>query len=242
MDWFRTLSLEPGMIPELTAFASSGILLIFILLLGFMGRRNPIIGKRIRILFLALLIQLVSDTVAYFDLPLHEFVSQGLIALLLLLLLLSIFLISVLKEFSLGWLSAKGGKVSKLITDVTVALIYVILILVLLKELFGINVTPLLATSAVLTMVLGLALQDTLANLIAGMVFHFENSIRIGDWLEYEGVIGEVRELSWRAVHRLGACPDQPRTAGDPQGRLRDNPEEEQGVHLQDRGHRRGTP
>jgi small-conductance mechanosensitive channel len=186
------------MIPVLTAFASSGILLLFIVLLGILGHRNPIIGKRIRILLLALLIQLVSDTVAYFDLPLPELASQGLIALLVL--LLAVFLISMLKEFSLTWLSVKGVKVSKLITDVSVALIYIILILVLLKELFGINVTPLLATSAVLTMVLGLALQDTLANLIAGTVFHFENSIRIGDWLEYDGVIGEVRELSWRAV------------------------------------------
>ncbi len=186
------------MIPELQAFASSGILLLLIVFLGLLGRRNPIIGKRIGILLLALLVQLVSDTVTYFHLPLPEIASQGLIAMLLM--LLAIFLVSVLKEFFLAWLSAKGVKVSKLITDVSVALIYVILILVLLKELFGINVTPLLATSAVLTMVLGLALQDTLANLIAGTVFHFENSIRIGDWLEYDGVIGEVRELSWRAV------------------------------------------
>ncbi len=194
------------MISDLQAFASSGILLLFILFLSLLGRRNPIIGKRISILLLALLIQLVSDTVTYFHLPLPEFVSQGLIALLLM--LLAIFLVSVLKAFSLTWLSDKGVKVSKLITDVSVGLIYAILALVLLKELFGINVTPLLATSAVLTMVLGLALQDTLANLIAGTVFHFENSIRIGDWLEFDGVTGEVRELSWRAVRLVTTRKD----------------------------------
>jgi len=195
------------MIPEMiAAYTSSGLLLLFILLLGLLGHRRPVIGRRMWILFIALLIQLISDTIVLFDLPLHPFVSQGLIALLFL--LLSFYLVSALKEFSVGWLAAKGIKVSKLITDVTMALIYAIVILVLLKELFGINVTPLLATSAVLTMVLGLALQDTLANLIAGTVFHFENSIRIGDWLEYEGVIGEVRELSWRAVRLVTTKQD----------------------------------
>jgi hypothetical protein len=112
------------MIPELQAFASSGILLLLIVFLGLLGRRNPIIGKRIGILLLALLVQLVSDTVTYFHLPLPEIASQGLIAMLLM--LLAIFLVSVLKEFFLAWLSAKGVKVSKLITDVSVALIYVI--------------------------------------------------------------------------------------------------------------------
>lgn len=191
---------------ELKTFASSGLLLLFILFLGVLGRRNPILGKRVRILLLAFLIQLFSDVVTYFDLPLPPLVSQGLIAALVM--LLAIFLVSVLKAFSLTWLSGKGIRVSKLITDVSVGLVYVILALVLLKELFGINVTPLLATSAVLTMVLGLALQDTLANLIAGTVFHFENSIRIGDWLEYEGRIGEVRELSWRAVRLVTTKQD----------------------------------
>jgi small-conductance mechanosensitive channel len=195
------------MIPDLLeAYTYSGLLLMFILLLGLLAHRRPVLGRRMWILLIALLIQLASDTVTLFDLPLHPVVSQVLIALLFL--LLSFYLVSALKEFSVSWLEVRGIKVSKLITDVTMALIYAIVILVLLKELFGINVTPLLATSAVLTMVLGLALQDTLANLIAGMVFHFEQSIRIGDWIEYDGVIGEVRELSWRAVRLITTKQD----------------------------------
>ncbi len=49
-----------------------------------------------------------------------------------------------------------------------------------------------LATSAVLTVVIGLAVQDTLINLIAGTVFHFEDSLRPGDWIQVDDVIGQV--------------------------------------------------
>ena len=32
------------------------------------------------------------------------------------------------------------------------------------------------------------------------MVFHFEDSLRLGDWVQVDGRVGEVRDLTWRAV------------------------------------------
>ncbi|OFZ19659.1 MAG: hypothetical protein A2X94_16505 [Bdellovibrionales bacterium GWB1_55_8] len=71
-------------------------------------------------------------------------------------------------------------------------------------DVFGVRLTPLLATSAILSLVLGLALQDTLGNLFAGIALQFDKPFEIGDWVEiqHEGQkwIGEVREVSWRAT------------------------------------------
>lgn len=70
--------------------------------------------------------------------------------------------------------------------------------------IFSINFAPLVATSAVLSIVLGLALQDTLGNLFCGIALQFDKSYRIGDWVEVvngsQRIIGQIQEISWRAT------------------------------------------
>lgn len=186
------------MVQTLQSFLTSGLIFLVIILLALAGRLNKLIRRRLPILLPALLIQLIQDTAAFLKLQFPEALTRALTGLLVL--FLASFLIYLLKDFLEAWLTRKGFRVSKLVWDVVTVLLYSILVLVLLKELYGFSVTPLLATSAVVTVVLGLALQDTLANLIAGIVFHFENSIRLGDWVEIDGLLGEVKELSWRAI------------------------------------------
>lgn len=65
---------------------------------------------------------------------------------------------------------------------------------------FGIELTPFLATSAVVGAVVGLALQDTLSNLFAGISLHTDGPFRVGDWVHVGEVEGRVEEISWRAV------------------------------------------
>ena len=71
-------------------------------------------------------------------------------------------------------------------------------------DLFEIKVTPLLATSAVLSLVIGLALQDTLGNLFAGVSLQFDKPYSIDDWIEIstgtQKWIGQVKEITWRAT------------------------------------------
>jgi small-conductance mechanosensitive channel len=71
-------------------------------------------------------------------------------------------------------------------------------------EIFNIRLTPILATSAIFSLVLGLALQDTLGNLFAGVALQFDKPYEIGDWIEIEGPknkwAGQVYEISWRAT------------------------------------------
>ncbi|HNX78170.1 MAG TPA: mechanosensitive ion channel [Candidatus Rifleibacterium sp.] len=79
-------------------------------------------------------------------------------------------------------------------------IVYVILILSFLSNTYKIDITPLLTTSAVFTMVLGLALQDVLGNLFAGLSVHISPPFRIGDWIKINGYFGRVEESNWRAT------------------------------------------
>lgn len=71
-------------------------------------------------------------------------------------------------------------------------------------EVFNIRLTPILATSAIFSLVLGLAVQDTLGNLFAGVALQFDKPYGIGDWIEVQSSghkwIGQVYEISWRAT------------------------------------------
>ncbi len=70
-----------------------------------------------------------------------------------------------------------------------------------IKAIFpGIQLGAVLTTSAILTAVVGLALQDTLGNLFAGLALHLERTLRVGDLVRAGETFGMVEELSWRAI------------------------------------------
>lgn len=62
------------------------------------------------------------------------------------------------------------------------------------------DLSPLLTTFGVGSIVLGLALQDTLGNLFAGLALVFDHPFSVGDWVQVGDVIGRVKEVDWRSV------------------------------------------
>src|SRR5450432_2547066 len=63
----------------------------------------------------------------------------------------------------------------------------------------GVNVTSIVATSAVVTAVLGLSLQATLGNVVGGIALQLDDSINEGDWVELENKTqGQVKKIRWR--------------------------------------------
>jgi small-conductance mechanosensitive channel/CRP-like cAMP-binding protein len=62
----------------------------------------------------------------------------------------------------------------------------------------GFELSGVIATSAVLTAVIGLALQDTLGNALGGLALQLDASIKVGDWVELGEVTGRVSEIHWR--------------------------------------------
>jgi small-conductance mechanosensitive channel len=89
--------------------------------------------------------------------------------------------------------------VPKILADVILAAAYVAVGMVLLTRA-GLNVTGVVATSAVITAVIGLSLQDTLGNIMAGLVIEMEDAVNAGDWVKVGDVVGKVKEIRWRWI------------------------------------------
>lgn len=62
----------------------------------------------------------------------------------------------------------------------------------------GVDISGVIATSAVLTAVIGLSLQDTLGNILGGLALQLDDSVQVGDWVKIGDVTGRVSEIRWR--------------------------------------------
>ena len=87
--------------------------------------------------------------------------------------------------------------VPRIARDVAVALAWIALLLWLFS-VHQVDVSGIVATSAVLTAVIGFSLQDTLANVMGGIALQLEGAFAPGDWVRFGDTSGRVRETSWR--------------------------------------------
>jgi small-conductance mechanosensitive channel len=98
---------------------------------------------------------------------------------------------------------------SKLLSDLIAASTYVCSALAMLGFVFGLPLQGLVATSGVIAIVLGLALQSTLGDVFSGVSLSIEKPFRIGDEILLEGgAEGEVIEMNWRATHLRNGAND----------------------------------
>jgi small-conductance mechanosensitive channel len=108
--------------------------------------------------------------------------------------------------------SMKAG-VPVLIVNIVSLLLSIGLLIWTANKILGIQVAPLLATSAAFSVILGLAMQDTLGNLFAGISLQLDKNFEIGDWLEVlignQRVTGQVKEISWRATLLIGLSEEK---------------------------------
>jgi len=64
----------------------------------------------------------------------------------------------------------------------------------------GVELSSLVATSAVITAVLAFAMQDTLGNVLGGLALQLDDSLQIGDWVKVDDLAGRVVEIQWRST------------------------------------------
>lgn len=90
----------------------------------------------------------------------------------------------------------------RIFRDLTQAVVYVVVLMLTLRAV-GVEPSSLLTTSALLTAVVGLALQDTLGNMVSGLALQMQRPFQVGDWIQFDPdprQIGQVTEVNWRAT------------------------------------------
>ena len=95
-----------------------------------------------------------------------------------------------------------GFQLPPLLPRVIMGLVYVISAAITLRVIFPkLELGGLIATSAVTSLVLGLALQPILSNFFAGLVISVERPFRINDWIRVGEHDGRVVAITWRTTH-----------------------------------------
>ncbi|MBO6519307.1 MAG: mechanosensitive ion channel [Rhodospirillales bacterium] len=78
---------------------------------------------------------------------------------------------------------------------------YTLAILGITAFVFDQRITSLLATSGVLAMIIGLAIQMNISNVFSGIAINVERPFRIGDWVKIEGhEPGQIVNITWRTT------------------------------------------
>src|SRR5580658_6679017 len=90
---------------------------------------------------------------------------------------------------------------TRILSDLLAGAIYVTTALAVVTVAFSVPLGGLLATSVVIAIVLGLALQSTLSDVFSGIAVGLERPYKPGDLLWAEGGIeGQVLQVNWRST------------------------------------------
>jgi small-conductance mechanosensitive channel/CRP-like cAMP-binding protein len=105
--------------------------------------------------------------------------------------------LGALVVFDFG-LSALGVGIAPFLGSLMVVVGDVAAVVLSLRHL-GVELSGLLATSALITTITAFSLQGTLSNVVGGLALQIDDSIRVGDWVQLEnGRQGKVKEIRWR--------------------------------------------
>ena len=93
---------------------------------------------------------------------------------------------------------------ARLIQDLIVTVVYLGAVLSITGFVFGAPIGTLVATSGVVAIILGLALQSTLGDVFSGIALTVGRPFSIGDWIQLaDGTEGRVVQNNWRSTQIL---------------------------------------
>ena len=89
-----------------------------------------------------------------------------------------------------------SGKIIKYGLNIIIGIIVVLLLFTIL----GYNVAPLFQTIGLFSAAMTFSLQPLIRDLINGFCILYENSVKIGDWIDYEGKTAIIEDMSLRYI------------------------------------------
>ncbi|MBI3849384.1 MAG: mechanosensitive ion channel [Verrucomicrobia bacterium] len=190
--------------PSLPSGESAVILVIAVPIIYFamvfLGRRL----KRRDGVRLGLMYQLFAITLAFYlpvtvldmDFPNRTELGSAVI------LLGAVFVNALLKRFlfELHYQERRQASVPKFLSEVVALLVVVVAFILVLAFGYDVRIPGLLTGSGIAAVIIGLAMQDLLGNIIAGFAIHFGKPFRAGDWLIIDNKHAEVVEVNWRST------------------------------------------
>ncbi len=102
--------------------------------------------------------------------------------------------------FEIGFRLRRGTPAPELLRQLVSLLLFGLVLGILFQVLLSANLAALLTTSAIITAVVGLALQETLGNFFSGLALALERTVQVGDMVRSGETIGLVEQLSWRGI------------------------------------------
>lgn len=98
--------------------------------------------------------------------------------------------------------NSSPGEISSIVKTILSVIIYIVSFFIVFQSFFpNVQLAPLFTGSTIIGIVVGLALQDTLGNLFAGLAIQADQPFQVGDvvTISTRGV-GVVESVSWRGV------------------------------------------
>ncbi len=92
----------------------------------------------------------------------------------------------------------------QLLRQILSIVLYFVALTLASNQWLGFSLVGALTSVTILAAVLGLALQETLGNLFAGIALHMEGAFEVGDVLRSGEFLGVVEQVSWRATRIRG--------------------------------------
>lgn len=116
----------------------------------------------------------------------------------LIIVLLAIFLNRVTKKLIYRSDKVDIGK-KFAISQILYYIIFIIATIMVMKSL-GVDISPLLLGSGAILVGIGLGLQNLFLDFISGVIILFDRSVQMGDTIDIDGTIGEVKEIRMRTT------------------------------------------
>jgi potassium-dependent mechanosensitive channel len=111
-------------------------------------------------------------------------------------------LLAALEKLLWGPLETATGRPAPRVIRTFVAGVVVLLVVFgIISNVFERDITGLMATSGVVAMIVGLAVQSNLSNFFAGIALNIERPMRPGDWIKIgDAPVAQVVDVSWRTT------------------------------------------
>ena len=124
------------------------------------------------------------------------------ILIVVLVFLLTSFMLKILRKIIFRTLAKDTRIKFKSIFSFINYFIYIVVILIILQNI-GVDVTAIFAASAALLVGVGLALQTFIQDIISGIFILIDKSVLVGDIIQVDGQIGQVENIKLRTTRAV---------------------------------------